>query len=101
MPEPPFRMDPIPHAPAIATRDAGADQATDPADDGESRHRRVPSAETDPTGAVKLTLTDPDTAPMTSSDHAQAVDALASLIVSWLRCRARHSPDGNDPEADR
>jgi hypothetical protein len=52
--------------------------------------------EADPSGAVKLTLTDPDTAPMTRGEHAQAVDALASLIVSWLRRRAHGRTDGAD-----
>jgi hypothetical protein len=50
---------------------------------------------------VKLTLSDPDTAPMTSNEHGQAVDALASLIVSWLRRRADVPSNGGGPEADQ
>jgi len=49
---------------------------------------------------VKLTLTEPDTASMTSNEYAQAVDALASLIVSWLRRRV-DTPSNGGSEADQ
>ena len=64
-----------------------------PQDDGESRYRRRP---TRPPGGrnpeqnrvLRLTLTEPDTAPMTEEQHQQAVSALSAMIVSWLQRRA-------------
>jgi len=64
-----------------------------PQENGESRYRRRPAP---PPGArnpeqnrvLRLTLTEPDTAPMTEEQHQQAVSALSAMIVSWLQRRA-------------
>jgi len=74
-----------------------------PRERGESRYRRRPSP---PSGGrnpeqnrvLRLTLTEPDTAPMTEEQHQQAVSALSAMIVSWLQRRARGT-DNNPPPA--
>ena len=34
--------------------------------------------------AIRLALTEPETAPMTPQQHQQAITALSTMIVSWL-----------------
>ncbi len=42
-------------------------------------------------GALKLTLTEPETVPMTPEQHHQAVRALSAMILTWLQ-RQRGAP---------
>jgi len=45
-------------------------------------------------GALKLTLTEPETVPMTPDQHHQAVRALSAMILTWLqRQRGVAAPD--------
>jgi hypothetical protein len=45
-------------------------------------------------GAVRLTLTEPATVPMTEAEYEQAVDALASMIAGWWRKEEVRIPHG-------
>ncbi|MEJ3741825.1 hypothetical protein WEI85_00785 [Actinomycetes bacterium KLBMP 9797] len=64
---------------------------------GESRYRprrsaRPAAASPRPRRVLRLTLTEPDTVPMTEQQHQQAVAALAAMIVAWLQRRALDEP---------
>jgi hypothetical protein len=37
---------------------------------------------------MRLTLTEPDTVPLTADQHTQAVKALSAMIVAWLQQQA-------------
>ena len=39
---------------------------------------------------LRLTLTEPDTVPITDDQHHQAVKALSAMIVVWLQRQAHH-----------
>jgi hypothetical protein len=45
-------------------------------------------------GAVRLTLTEPASVPMTQAEYEQAVDALASMIAGWWRKEEARRPHG-------
>jgi hypothetical protein len=51
-------------------------------------------------GALKLTLTEPESVPMTPQQHRQAVDALSAMILTWLqRQRDTAASDPGDGSA--
>jgi hypothetical protein len=50
-------------------------------------------------GALKLTLTEPETVPMTPEQHHQAVRALSAMILTWLqRQRGAAASDSGEGE---
>lgn len=68
----------------------GRDGKSSP-DDSESNYAAPPAiprlqAPWVPSGnqAIQLTLTEPETVPMTPQQHRQAITALSTMIVSWL-----------------
>ena len=62
----------------------------------ESRYRARPpgpaGASTNPEAnrVLRLTLTEPDTVPITDDQHNQAVKALSAMIIAWLQRQAHH-----------
>jgi hypothetical protein len=90
-PEPGNRQG-APQPPRTATRRSSEASR----EDRESRYRRghpPASSGQDPDSnrVLRLTLTEPETVPMTEEQRQQAVNALAAMIASWLRRRAHDS----------
>ena len=62
----------------------------------ESRYRARPpgparaDANPDANRVLRLTLTEPDTVPLSADQHTQAVKALSAMIVAWLQRQAHH-----------
>jgi hypothetical protein len=87
--------------PAAAATPEAVDAQGSPAR-RESRYRARPpgpaGASTNPAAnrVLRLTLTEPDTVPLTADQHTQAVKALSAMIVAWLQRQAHHgrSPAG-------
>jgi len=67
---------------------------------GESTERPAKASARTPRAALRLTLTDPETVPMTGEQHQQAVAALSAMISAWLRRRARHPALGDRTNFD-
>lgn len=91
-----------------STRDPG--DTTDVADgpdatalpaDAESSYGAAPGPRPDDRrpdrgGAIPLTLTEPETVPITAHQHRQAVTVLSAMIVSWVQ-RDPDAPHSVDP----